>query len=459
MGDKKVDSGSTKMKELEKKMSDAKIALMNMLVDTRSTNKNLSEKTKILETRAVKLEESNKKLEKIRIALLNMLKDLNQVKKELESEKSQLELRVVERTRRLEEEKRVLETIIENIAYGILVVDPANRILLANSVIEKLLGVEKSDLLGSLVPQIIEDPAILSLLQRGLELKGEYYTKELSIVDKKTGEEKILKGSISPLITRGKGSFGIVIILQDITKEKEIERMKSDFVSNVSHELRTPLASIKGFTETMLTDKEMDEATRTEFLRIIDEETNRLTRLIEDILDLSKIESGRIRMRKEKIQLIGVLKEAVNNLGPQAEKRGVILEARLPESFPTIFADRDKVLQVMSNIITNAIKFTLKGGKVTIGVDEEKDSVKVAVADTGVGILKKDIPYVFEKFYRVERPGTEKRGVGLGLSVAREIVKAHGGGIWLESEEGMGTTVWIRLPKGDFEATEESVGA
>jgi len=419
----------------------------------------LGEKTKLLEKRTVELEKSNKKLEKIRVALLNMLKDLNQVKKELESEKSQLELRVAERTKRLKEEKRVLETIIENIAYGILVVDPANRILLANSVIEKLLGVEKSDLLGSLVPQIIEDPAILSLLQRGSELKGEYYTKELSVVDKNTGEEKILKGSISPLITRGKESFGNVIILQDITKEKEIERMKSDFVSNVSHELRTPLASIKGFTETMLTDKEMDEATRTEFLRIIDEETNRLTRLIEDILDLSMIESGRIRMRKENIQIMEVINEALDNLRAQAERRSIILEAKLPDSFPMIFADRDKVLQVISNIITNAIKFTLKEGKIIIRSEEEKDSVKIEIVDTGVGIAKKDIPYVFEKFYRVERPGAEKRGVGLGLSVAREIVKAHGGGIWLESEEDMGTTVWIRLPKVDSKATEEATAA
>jgi len=459
MGGKKVDSGSTKMKELEKKISDTKAALMNMLRDSRSTNKNLGEKTKLLEKRTVELEKSNKKLEKIRVALLNMLKDLNQVKKELESEKSQLELRVAERTKRLKEEKRVLETIIENIAYGILVVDPANRILLANSVIEKLLGVEKSDLLGSLVPQIIEDPAILSLLQRGSELKGEYYTKELSVVDKNTGEEKILKGSISPLITRGKESFGNVIILQDITKEKEIERMKSDFVSNVSHELRTPLASIKGFTETMLTDKEMDEATRTEFLRIIDEETNRLTRLIEDILDLSMIESGRIRMRKENIQIMEVINEALDNLRAQAERRSIILEAKLPDSFPMIFADRDKVLQVISNIITNAIKFTLKEGKIIIRSEEEKDSVKIEIVDTGVGIAKKDIPYVFEKFYRVERPGAEKRGVGLGLSVAREIVKAHGGGIWLESEEDMGTTVWIRLPKVDSKATEEATAA
>lgn len=230
------------------------------------------------------------------------------------------------------------------------------------------------------------------------------------------------------------------------SKKKEIEQIESEFVSDLSHELLSPLGSIKGFASTILTDKEMDEETRTEFLNIINDESERLARLIEDLLDLSKIEHGQIKMDKQKVQILDIVQEAISNLKPEYEKKKIVLKQEIPQDIPLIFCDRDLILKVMANLLLNAVEFTPEGGSVTVSVEREKEKIKVKVSDTGNVIPRINLPFVFDKFYRVERAGDKKRGTGLGLSIAKEIIKSHGGDIWVESIEGEGSTFYFRLP-------------
>ncbi len=222
--------------------------------------------------------------------------------------------------------------------------------------------------------------------------------------------------------------------------------MENEFISHLYHELLSPLGSIKGFASTMLADKEMDEQTRTEFLNIINDESERLALLIENLLDLSKIEYGQIKMDKKKVQILEIIQDAVSNLKPEYEKKKIELKTNIPQDILFICCDRDMILKVMVNLLLNALKFTPEGGRVTISVEKERGEIKVMVSDTGIGIQAKNLAFVFDKFYRAEGPADKKRGTGLGLSIAKEIIKSHGGDIWAESRRGKGSTFYFRLP-------------
>ncbi len=222
--------------------------------------------------------------------------------------------------------------------------------------------------------------------------------------------------------------------------------MENEFISHLYHELLSPLGSIKGFACTMLADKEMDEETRTEFLNIINDESERLALLIENLLDLSKIEHGQIKMDKKKVQVLEIVQDAVSNLKPEYEKKKIELKTDMPENIPSIFCDRNMILKVIVNLLLNALKFTPKGGKVAASAEKEGEKIKVKISDTGVGIQKNNLPFIFDKFYRAERQTDKKRGTGLGLSIAKEIIKSHGGDIWAKSRRGKGSAFYFRLP-------------
>lgn len=230
------------------------------------------------------------------------------------------------------------------------------------------------------------------------------------------------------------------------SKKKEIEQMEIEFISHLYHELLSPLGSIKGFASTMLADKEMDEETRTEFLNIINDESERLALVIENLFDLSKIKYGQIKMDRQKVQILDIVQEAFSNLEPEYEKKKIELKTEAPQDIPLIFCDRNMILKVTMNLLLNAVKFTPEGGRVTVTVEKEREKIKVKTSDTGIGIQRKNLPFIFDKFYRAERPTDKKRGTGLGLSIAKEIIKSHGGDIWAESRPGKGSTFYFRLP-------------
>jgi signal transduction histidine kinase len=230
-----------------------------------------------------------------------------------------------------------------------------------------------------------------------------------------------------------------------LRKVEEANQNKTQFVSNVSHELRTPMASIKGFISTIRGDPNIDPALREDFLKIIEDEADRLNRIIEDLLDLSRIESGRIKLKKENIKLTDIIKKNVGTIREQAAQKHLALKTELPEEFPCVFADSDKMSQIIINLLSNAIKYT-KEGEIVISADEDDGHVRVEVSDTGIGIAPEDLPKVFEKFQRIEKPGIEAKGTGLGLSIVKALVELHDGKVFVESEPGRGSTFGFELP-------------
>ena len=248
----------------------------------------------------------------------------------------------------------------------------------------------------------------------------------------------------------GAAKSGFIVVFQDITQNALLEKNRREFIANVSHELRTPLTSVKGATETIMEDPGMPESIKQRFLGIVINESDRMTRIVQDLLVLSRLDNRRMTWRPSKFDLYAAAEAMCSALSSEAKSHGheIVLEPKESEPLK-IFADKERIEQVITNIIGNAIKYTPDNGKITVNIGE-KDSkaYTVSVSDTGVGIPKEDLEHIFERFYRVDKSrSTDAGGTGLGLSIAKDIVDAHGGDIKIESEYGKGTTVIITLPK------------
>jgi len=230
-------------------------------------------------------------------------------------------------------------------------------------------------------------------------------------------------------------------------KVEEANRNKTEYVSGVSHELRTPLASIKGFVSTIRSDKEMDEATRADFLRIIEEEADRLTRIIEGLLDISRIESGRLKLSTRQFNIIDLITKNIENINPLAASKGIEIQAPHNTAPYIVYADQDKTTQIITNLLSNAIKYNKQGGKISIAASEDDGKVRVDIEDTGIGISKEDLTHMFEKFFRVEGSSSETPGTGLGLAVTKSLVEVMGGDIRVNSKPGEGSRFSFSLPK------------
>lgn len=242
----------------------------------------------------------------------------------------------------------------------------------------------------------------------------------------------------------------IISIERDRAKQKisileELNIMKNEFVSNISHELRTPLASIIGFAETIDSDRAIPEDMRVEFNQIILTEAKRLSKLINDVLDISKIEDGKITFSKSDFNIGETLQTLTDIYRAKAEAKGIVFFAQLPKAPIPVFGDKNRIYQVFDNLLSNAIKFT-DGGRITLLSQQLFREFEIIITDTGIGIPKQDIPHLFRKFYRVSRPGSEIPGTGLGLAFVKQIIDLHKGYITIQSEEKKGTTVLVRLP-------------
>jgi len=228
---------------------------------------------------------------------------------------------------------------------------------------------------------------------------------------------------------------------------EELNRLKNEFVSNISHELRTPLASIIGFSETIASDPDMSNEMRNEFNNTILNEGKRLARLINDVLDISKIEGGKLEFVKFRFDAVALIKEIIGAQTKSAEAKNIILSSELADEEILIDADKDRISQVVTRLVNNAIKFTNPKGRVKVIAKNLFKEMEIIISDTGIGIPEGDIPFIFQKFYRVSRPGTEIPGTGLGLVFVKQIIDLHKGFITVQSEVGKGTTFAIKLPK------------
>jgi two-component system phosphate regulon sensor histidine kinase PhoR len=244
----------------------------------------------------------------------------------------------------------------------------------------------------------------------------------------------------------GDTAYDVLVLLNDVSEWKRLERMRSEFVANVSHELKTPIAAIRGFAETLL-DGDVDAETQQSFLRTIYDESNRMSNLVTDLLELSKLEGAEHLIQPGRVVLQEIVEQAVHRLRPEAEKHQVTLEAE-PSGDLTVWGSAERLLQVFLNLLSNAIYYTPSGGKVTVWTDVLVDRVKVHVTDTGIGIPEADQERVFERFYRVDRARSRASGgTGLGLAIVKHIINAHGGQVGVSSEVGRGSDFWFTLSR------------
>jgi two-component system phosphate regulon sensor histidine kinase PhoR len=257
---------------------------------------------------------------------------------------------------------------------------------------------------------------------------------------------RLVEVHCAPLPGDGGRPVGAVAVLRDVTELRRLERARRELTANVSHELRTPLTSIKGFAETLLAGAMRDERTCRHFLEIIDQEANRLVKLVDDLLDLSRLESKRLGLELGQVRVGDVVAEAVTKMRQLAGGRA--LELRPAPGDVTVLADRDRLAQVMTNLLDNAIKFTPDGGRIAVGWRTLNGEVEVTVADNGPGISPADLPHIFERFYKADRArAATAGGTGLGLAITKHIVEAHGGRIRVASAPGEGTTFAFTLPR------------
>jgi two-component system phosphate regulon sensor histidine kinase PhoR len=344
-------------------------------------------------------------------------------------------------------ERRHAEAIIYSISDAVLVSDAFDEIVLANDAAARTFDFE----LGAgrrPINQIMKDPTLVELL-RDVRAGASKNSRRIVEYKMRTPQgTRVYKVTLSCVTDRTEGAGGVVTVLHDMTKEKEVSQMKNDFVSSVSHELRTPLASIKAYIEMLIDGEAEDRKTQQEFYEVIQNESNRLSRLIDNILNISRIESGLVQVNKKPLSLPVVLKEAIEVIAPQAKMKQIRLVEKVTPAFYQTLADKDMLYQAVLNLLSNAVKYTPENGTITIEtqVDEQQKKVLTRISDTGVGIPDKDLPYVFEKFYRVEQNNKMAKGTGLGLSLVKQIIEtAHKGRIFAESKVGKGTTFGFEL--------------
>jgi two-component system phosphate regulon sensor histidine kinase PhoR len=335
-----------------------------------------------------------------------------------------------------------LMAILESMVEGIIVVDKTSRIVSVNSTIEKMFSSPKNTLEGRIFLEAIRNNDIAIIIEEVLK-KGEFKSCELSMV---WPLKKIFQINATPLFEKGTVN-GCLLVIHDMTDIRKLETMRKDFVANVSHELKTPLTSIKGFIETLLEGALEDKEHSRHFLQIIQHHANRLDSLINDLLDLSYLESKEITFEKKEVNIKDLVSGILLNFKSQLKKKSVAAKNDLPSDL-VIRVDIDKIGQVLTNLIDNAIKFNRENGTVKICSQDLGSKTKIFIEDSGIGIPPKDIPRIFERFYRVDKARSyELGGTGLGLSIVKHIVLLHGGEVGVESIEGLGSKFWFILPK------------
>ena len=376
--------------------------------------------------------------------------------------------RMVRQRRELEVQVRVsdaarrhAEAILGSISDAVIVTDEFNEVVLANETAADIFQFELATSLRKPLEQVVSDPTLIKLIRDTREDDALVHRRKVEHHINHHGVTKFYETALSSLVgsatERGKTS-GVVTVLRDITQEKKIAETKNDFVSNVSHELRTPLSSIKAYMEMLVDGEANDEQTRSEFYNIIQGETNRLSRLIDNVLNISRIESGVVRVQREHISLYGLIKEAVEVIKPQARAKNVELIFTCQVLLVQVFADGDMIYQAVINLVSNALKYTPSRGRVTVSmdVDQHRQIVKVNVTDTGVGIPEEDLPHLFEKFYRVKDHKNLAKGTGLGLNLVKHIIDTvHAGSVKVTSRVGMGSTFAFTLPLVSYEHLEQ----
>jgi PAS domain S-box-containing protein len=346
-------------------------------------------------------------------------------------------------------EKRKSETIVRSIADGLIVTDAAMNILHLNHVVAELCGVTEHDAVGYPVASVIRDGRVVSLIAGATTVSAlEPEPKPITLQFTKDGKTLYFRPKLTRILDSEGAPYGVLMLLQDVTQFKELDRMKSDFIATVSHEFRTPVTSINMSVDILsqgilgpLNEKQK------ELISSAKEDCHRLTKLARELLQLSKLESGRLQVTNEELDVLAFMEATLRPLRVQFKEKNVHLRTDLAPGLPHLLADEQQISWVVTNLVTNALKYTADGGSVTVRARTDGGSLLIEVEDTGTGIAQGHLESIFDKFVQVKRAADSTPGsVGLGLAIAKEIVEMYGGRIWAVSEQGKGSTFSVLLP-------------
>lgn len=354
--------------------------------------------------------------------------------------------------RRIESERRRLDSVLANMSEGIIATNRHGVIDIVNNMTVKMLDHSKNKIIGE---------NIISLLQ----IKSDYNLRTL--VEKSEGilihfgeentEKTILRASFSLIQTETGFVSGVVCVLRDVTEEEKIEKNRKQFVSNVSHELRTPLTSMRSYIEALIDGAWRDEELAPRFLEVAQSETDRMIRMINDLLHLSRIDSGKSELEKELIDITALFAQVLNRFemliqSEELREKNYQIEKNLLAEATFVDVDADRIVQVLDNIMNNAVNYSPQGGTITCGMIIKNGYVIMSIKDNGIGIPEEDLKHIFTRFYRVDHARSRAMGgTGLGLAISREVIEQHEGKIWAESKERSGTTFYIALPYIPYE--------
>ncbi len=354
-------------------------------------------------------------------------------------------------------QKQYLDAVLDSAADGIFLLNPKLQFERFNRACSRILGYSPEDVLGRSHSEIIRwrrreaGPSLEEAEAGGWPLTDQATLYVEGEVITRSGRPVPVGITYAPTLSPKGTLLSIVANLRDITRFREAEELKSTFISIVSHELRTPVALIKGYVGTLRReDARWDPAVVNDSLAVIEEEADRLASLIDDLLDASRLQAGALTLNRTDVALDGLARRLVERFRTQSEKH--VFEVDFPDDFPAVMADEDRLIQVLTNLLSNAIKYAPQGGKVTVSGRVRPEEVVVCVSDEGPGLAPEDIPHVFDRFYRSPETSRKTKGAGLGLYLAKAVVEAHGGRIWVDDRVRRGARICFSLPRGELRA-------
>jgi two-component system phosphate regulon sensor histidine kinase PhoR len=361
----------------------------------------------------------------------------------------ELEIHLRNKIDEISTEKEYLQTVLKGMAEGVLVVNDRGHTIMINDALRKLFSLSM-EVVDRTPLEFIRNAELEGAIQEAIrDGKNSSFELTLPFFSGKTFEVNVvgMLPSSEKFHKTEKGMRGAIAVFHNISRLKELEKVRQDFVANVSHELRTPLTTIKGYAETLL-EGALKEEVAFQFVQVIKRHTDRLTKIVEDLLMLSKIETKEFQLKMEVIPVQNLIVDIIDFVKEPAERKKISLSRNEIPSSLAVQADRNHLEQILINLLDNAIKYTPEGGRVIVSV-VEKDSkdIQFSVEDNGIGIPKEDLSRIFERFYRVDKGRSkELGGTGLGLSIVKHLVQAHGGRVWVESQRGKGSTFYFTFP-------------
>lgn len=339
------------------------------------------------------------------------------------------------------EEKRKLSSILFYMSDGVIATDRRGRIILVNQMAEIMLNRKETEVMGEKLSELLNKPSEME--QDTLFAKDQRFLMEVDV----DGHTLVLQVNVTPLNKEGQHMQGVIAVLQDVTNQEKLEQERREFVANVSHELRTPLTTMKSYLEALEDGVLWDKELAPRFIKVTQNETERMIRLVNDLLQLSRMDTQKYSHNLQKTDLNHLIQEVVDRFSVPLKQREIRLQLDMPNQLPLVYVDQDQMIQVLDNIISNALKYSAAEEVIKVTVKHQGPEVIISIKDEGVGIPKAELKHIFKRFYRVDKARSrDMGGTGLGLSIAREMISAHQGSISIDSDIGKGTTVTICLP-------------